>query len=102
LGAENHLQGIATWTDNAARAKGSERWLVDQGIVDYFKAQAGRTGVHEFKIPVTTQSSQPTAPARAALASGTARDRFSRRLRGSLRAAGVATLNFGIAKLKRK
>ena len=54
LRANYYLQGIATWTNNASRAQSPERWLVDQGIVHHFEAQARRAGVYELKIPVTT------------------------------------------------
>jgi hypothetical protein len=54
LSADYYLQDIATWTNNASRAQCPGRWLVDQGIVHHFEAQARRAGVYEVKIPVTT------------------------------------------------
>jgi hypothetical protein len=54
LRADYHLQNIATGTDNAARAQGPERGLVDQGVIRHLEPQPRRAGVYEFKIPVTT------------------------------------------------
>ena len=55
--ADHYLQGIATWANNAPRAQRPQRWLVDQGIIHHFEAQARRAGVYELKISVTTQGS---------------------------------------------
>src|SRR4029077_14191750 len=51
LRANYYLQVITTWTNQAFRAQSPERWLVDQGIVHHFEAQARRAGVYELKIP---------------------------------------------------
>ena len=93
--ADHYLQGIGTWPNNASRAQGPERWLVDQGIIHHLEAQARRAGVYELKIAVTTQGSHIShRPSERSLSASSAwypprnRDPFSIRLQGSLSAAG--------------